>query len=142
MSEKTKGTNAPVAQGAQTQPAANAATQPATTTKADSKKSLAEELAERLQELKRKKQLADNREVFLETDKQLKEFQKELQTQEKAGNFETPAAKLVFKGQGKNGYSLDEVFAISNVALICKFIDMLRTEIAGKVQKIEAELIF
>jgi hypothetical protein len=142
MSEKTKGTSVPVAQGAQNQIAANAATQPAATTNAESKKPLAEELEERLRELKRKKQLADNREVFLETDKHLKEFQKELRTQEKAGHFETPAAKLVFKGQGKNAYSLDEIFAISNVALICKFIGELRQEIAGKVQEIEAELIF
>jgi hypothetical protein len=142
MSEKTKGANVPVAQDAQTKTAANAATQPATMIKAESKKSVAEELAERLKELKHKKQLADNRELFLETEKQLQVFQKDLQTQEKEGHFETPAAKLVFKGQGKNNYSLDEVFAISNVALICKFIGVLRQEIAGKVQEIEAELIF
>jgi hypothetical protein len=141
MSEKTKGANVPVAQDAQTKTAANAATQPATTTKAESKKSLTEELAERLQELKHKKQLADNREVFLETDKQLQAFQKELRKQEKEGHFEAAAAKIVFKGQGKN-YGLDEVFAISNVALICKFIDVLHQEIAAKVQEIETELIF
>jgi hypothetical protein len=142
MSEKTKGTNVPAAQGAQTQTAANAATQPATTTKAEVKKSLAEELAERLQELKHKKHLADNREVFLETEKQLQAFQKELKKQEKEGHFETAAAKIAFKGQGKNAYNLDEIFAISNIALIGKFIDVLRQEIAQKVQEIETELIF
>jgi hypothetical protein len=99
-------------------------------------------LAERLKELHRKKQLADNREVFLETDKQMESFLSELKSQEKTGHFETAAAKIVFKGKGQNGYSLDEVFAISNVTLICKFIDVLRQEIAEKVQVIESELIF
>jgi hypothetical protein len=141
MSKEVKGTSVPVAPGAQNQNAASAASKPATP-KAESKKTLAEELAERLQELTRKKQLADNREVFLGTDKQLQVFHTGLVTAAKAGHFETPAAKIVFRGQGKNGYNVDDIFAISNVALICKFIDILRQEIAAKVQEIEAELIF
>ena len=142
MSNKeTKGTTVPVAQGAQTPTAATAATQP-TNKKVESKKSVAEELAERLQELKYKKQLADNREVFLETYKLLHASQKELKTQDKAGHFETTTARIVFKSHGKSGYSQDEIFAISNVALIGKFLDVLRQEIAQKVREIEAELIF
>ena len=143
MSNKeTKGTTVPVAPSAQTTTAATAATQPATTTKAVSKKTVAEELAVRLRELTYKKQLADNREVFLNTDKLLQKSQEDLKTQEKEGLFETTTARLVFKSHGKTGYSQDEIFAISNIALIFKFLDVLRQEIAQKVQEIETELIF
>jgi exonuclease VII large subunit len=143
MSNKeTKGTTVPVAQSAQTPTAATAAMQPANTKKAERKKSVAEELEERLRELTYKKQLADNREVFLNTDKLLQKSQEDLKTQETEGLFETTTARLVFKSHGKTGYSQDEVFAISNIALICKFLDVLRQEIAQKIQDIEAELIF
>ncbi|MDR2065439.1 MAG: hypothetical protein LBP85_07015 [Prevotellaceae bacterium] len=139
--KENKGTNIPTAQSAQENVTAVAKT----AAKVETKKSITDlqkELEERLKELNYKKKLADHREIFIGTDRNLQEFQKELKEQEKAGTFETQTARITFKGKSKDGYREDEIFAISNVSLIVKFIEFLRQEIKTKINEIETELIF
>jgi hypothetical protein len=144
MSTKTNsGTNVPNAQTAQTKNV-TAVTDTAAAPKVDEKKSITDlqkELAKRLQELSYKKKLADNREKFLQADKNLSDFQKELTNEDKAGIFDAQSAKIVFQSL-KNGYRGDDLFAISNVTMILKFIAFLRSEILEKIKEIEAELVF
>jgi hypothetical protein len=111
------------AQSAQNQNAVSTAQK--TETKSVEKKSITDlkkELAVRLQELNYKKKLADNREKFLQTDENLLNLQKELKNEEKTGAFEAQSAKIVFQG-AKGGYRHEDLFAISNVTMILKFID-------------------
>jgi hypothetical protein len=139
--KENKGTSVPNAQTAQTE---KVTTVTATEIKQGEKKSvsdLQQELAKRLQELNYKKKLADNRERFLQTDNHLSDLQKELKGEEKTGVFDTQNAKIVFQGL-KNGYRGEDLFSISNVTMVLKFIDFLRNEISGKVKEIETELIF
>jgi hypothetical protein len=143
MSQKeNKGTNVPAAQIAQPEKKVTQVTEPET--KQGEKKSITDlqkELAVRLQELNYKKKLADNRERFLQTDSSLSELQKELRNDEKTGAFDTQNAKIVFQGM-KSGYRSEDLFSISNVTMILKFIGFLRNEISVKVKEIETELIF
>ncbi|MDR1984084.1 MAG: hypothetical protein LBQ28_04605 [Prevotellaceae bacterium] len=130
------------AQGAQTKNSAQAENK--TEQKSVEKKSITDlqkELAERLQELNYKKKLADNREKFLHVDASLRELQKELKSEEKTGVFETSNSRIIFQGM-KNGYRNEDLFSISNVTLIFKFIEFLRSEIKVKVEEIEAEIVF
>jgi hypothetical protein len=146
MSKEIKGTNVPVAQSAQTKTAAPAAKQTGSAiTKADEKKSmedLQEELHRRLEELKRKQTLASHRERFLQTAEALKKYGSELKEEQTAGHFDTQNARITFQGKGKSNYQLDEIFAISNVTLIAKFVEVLFAEVSAKIQELEHELIF
>lgn len=107
------------------------------------KKSIADlkqELAARLQELNHMKKLADNREKFLNTDKDLLNLYRELQNEEKTGAFDAQGAKIILQGM-KNGYRNEDLFSVSNVGLILKFVEFMRNEISEKVKAIETELV-
>ena len=145
MSKNDKGAALPENKTTETAKVVTATTAATETPKAETKKSIADlksELESRLQELNHKKKLADNRQTFLATDEDLATFEKELKKQQKEGHFETQTAKVTFKGRTKDGYRDEEVFSVSNVALIYKFIEVLRKEIEVKVKEIETELIF
>jgi hypothetical protein len=101
---------------------------------------LKNELAKRLLKLSNLKKKADNRERFLKTDENLQNLQTDLKSEEKI-SFESKNTKIVFKATTDN-YHFDELFSISNVSMILKFVDFLRNEIKIKVEEIEKELIF
>ncbi|MDR1553360.1 MAG: hypothetical protein LBS69_07860 [Prevotellaceae bacterium] len=140
--KENKGTSVPSAKSAQKNVTEVTVTEAAKVGGEKSITDLQKELAERLKELNYKKKLADHREIFLQTDANLKEFQKDLTAQCKAGAFEAQTARITFKGRGKDNYRDEDIFSISNVGLIVKFIDFLRQEIKTKINEIETELIY
>lgn len=96
------------------------------------------ELTDCLNELKRKKQLADHRDTFLATLVKLDEAEDLLIP----GEFETKRIKLNIFEVSENGYSKNGFdFSISNSHLIKEFIIMLRDRVQDKIRELEAELV-
>ena len=100
---------------------------------------LTEKLEAQLQEITHKKQLADNRALFLSKKTSLQEFQKTIEQEINSGNFETTKFKLSFSANGS--YRDDEKFTVSNTDLIQFFLNGLIIKIDNEVFKIETELI-
>lgn len=101
--------------------------------------SITELLEKQLSEIKRKKQLADRRAVFLAKDKELTECLTLLDDEQKAGNFTTDNYTLMFAK--KSDYRNEEAFKISNPFLMIKFLNVLQLEMKQAVTAIEAELL-
>ena len=59
--------------------------------------------------------------------------------------FETTSGKIVFQFFGKeDGYSrqsYNDMFSISNTALLLKFVEMLTFEVKGKISELEIQLL-
>lgn len=96
-------------------------------------------LEAQLQEITHKKQLVDNRSVFLLKKSSLEEFKKLIAQEINSGNFESTKFKLSFSANG--GYRDDEKFTISNTDLIMFFVLGLSAKIEDEVSKIETELV-
>lgn len=112
----------------------------ATTAKAEEKKlSITEMLEKQLSEIKRKKQLADRRDIFLAKCEELDDCLTMLQEEHQAGTFATDNFTLIFAR--KNGYNDKEAFRISNPPLMIKFLSVLQGEMLQTVKKIETELL-
>jgi len=99
---------------------------------------LISKLEAQLQEITHKKQLADNRAVFLSKKTSLQEFKKQIEAEINSGNFETTKFKLSL---ASGSYRDDEKFTISNTDLIQFFICGLIVKIDEEVSKIETELV-
>lgn len=106
---------------------------------AEKKPSFKEVLEKQLSEIKRKKQLADRRDIFLVKCDEVDECLTMLQEEHQAGAFATDNFTLIFAR--KSGYSDKEAFRISNPALIIKFLSVLQGEMLQTVKKIEDELL-
>lgn len=100
--------------------------------------SLQEILTKQLQELNRKKALADRREIFLLHKKNLETYREELKAEIESGSFESSKAKIAFQ---KAGYREENIFSISHPDLIISFINNLLSEIDLTVSKLENQLI-
>jgi hypothetical protein len=100
---------------------------------------LTAKLEAQLQEITHKKQLADNRQVFLLKRNNLQEYKKSIQEELQSGNFESAKFKLSISSS--NTYRDDEKLTISNTDLILFFIDGLLQKIDEEVIKLELELI-
>lgn len=101
--------------------------------------SITEMLEIQLKEIQRKKQLADNRDVFITKRKNLEDYQKLLQQLAIENVFETEDFSLSFTVKGDYRHSGN--FSISNPEMLLKFIVFLSDEINKAVQKIENELL-
>jgi len=99
---------------------------------------LTAKLEAQLQEITHKKQLADNRAVFLSKKTSLQEFKKQIETEISSGNFESTKFKMSFTS---GSYRDDEKFTISNTDLIQFFLCGLIVKIDEEVSKIETELV-
>lgn len=106
-----------------------------TNTQADE---LTAKLEAQLQEISHKKQLADNRSIFLQKKNSLEEFKHLIETEISSGNFESLKFKLIFS---TGTYRDDEKFTISNTDLVLYFVDGLTTKIDEQIMKLETELI-
>lgn len=107
-----------------------------TNTKADE---LTAKLEAQLQEITHKKQLADNRQVFLTKRTNLEEYKNLIQEEINSGNFESSNFKMGFSSS--SSYREDNKFSISNTDLILFFLNGLLVKIDEEVIKIELELI-
>ena len=92
-----------------------------------------------LKEIKRKKRLADNRDVFISKSKSLEEYQKQLQQLAIDSLFETEDFKLNFTV--KDDYRNSSNFSITNPEMLLKFVVFLSDEIKKAIEKIEKELL-
>ncbi|HEY6913142.1 MAG TPA: hypothetical protein VI413_00585 [Paludibacter sp.] len=99
---------------------------------------LTAKLEAQLQEITHKKQLADNRAVFLSKKTSLQDFKKQIETEISSGNFEATKFKMSFTS---GSYRDDEKFTISNTDLIQFFLCGLILKIDEEVSKIETELV-
>ena len=106
-----------------------------TNTEADE---LTARLEAQLQEITHKKQLADNRSIFLQKKNSLNEFKQLIKTEISSGNFESTKFKITFS---TGTYRDDEKFTISNTDLVLFFVDGLASKIDEQVVKLETELI-
>lgn len=101
--------------------------------------SITEILELQLKEIKRKKRLADNRDVFISKSKSLEEYQKQLQQLAIDSLFETEDFKLNFTV--KDDYRNSSNFSITNPEMLLKFVVFLSDEIKKAIEKIEKELL-
>ena len=103
----------------------------------DAMSAIKAQLEEQLKRIAYKNEIANNREKFLETKKDLVKVK---ETLGRETMFESNDMSIIFKSRVQDNYSRDS-FSISNRALILKFIDCLSGEIDAKVREIETELI-
>jgi len=99
---------------------------------------LKKQLAEQLNKIARKNEIANNREVFLEKKKAILIAEKHLKNE---NSFESRDVKISFVYPSQSSRYEGESFSISNKSLILKFIDVLIFEIDTKIKEIETELI-
>lgn len=104
-----------------------------------------EELKQRLEKelflLEYKKQIAENRETFINNRESLKQYIEVLAGED---NFETKSGKLTFnilKTDNIDRCYFVNTFAVSNTALINKFCKMLLSEIEEKIVSLETDLL-
>lgn len=95
------------------------------------------ELEEKLQELAEKQKLNSNRSKFIETLAKLAEFEKKLQEKD---SFETNIFRVKFCGV-ENNYRDDDLFSVSNTAVLLDLIAFMRERINVKVAEIEQQLL-
>ena len=147
---KTEQPAAP-AQAAEPKPAApaaqedeNAAKVAAFAAELKRKQSLAEmqrQINEELQRLNHKKEVADKRNVFLTCSGKMDEYLKLLKEE---GEFETNLCRLSFEIFEKDSYGREnfkDFMTVSNTAIVTKFCNVLKEEIAAKVAELETELL-
>lgn len=97
-------------------------------------------LNEQLEEIYRKKKLADNRTYFIEKREELKRSMQELNEEIANGTFSSD--RLVLRFGKRTSYRDDEyLFNISNPDVMMKFISNLNDEMNNSITKIEKELI-
>ncbi|MCL1942081.1 MAG: hypothetical protein FWF54_00825 [Candidatus Azobacteroides sp.] len=101
---------------------------------------LQKKLEEQLQELTRKKNLADRRQIFILKRDSLKNFLTDLEAEEITGNFESAQAKISFIFK-TGSYREEEKFNIAIPELIVKHAKYLITDIDKAVVNIEVELL-
>ena len=98
-------------------------------------------LNEELQRLNHKKEVADKRSVFLTCSGKIDEYLKQLQQETE---FDTNICRLTFEIYEKNQYGREEfhdLMTVSNTAIVTKFCNALKDEIAAKVAELENELL-
>ena len=98
-------------------------------------------LNEELQRLNHKKEVADKRSVFLTCSGKIDEYLKQLQQE---SEFDTNICRLTFEILEKNQYGREEfhdLMTVSNTAIVTKFCNALKDEIAAKVAELENELL-
>lgn len=95
------------------------------------------ELQSKLQELEEKQKLNNNRSKFIETLDSLAEFEKSLQEKD---TFETNVFRVKFCGV-ENGYRENDLFSVSNTAVLLDLIGFMRERINIKVAEIEQQLL-
>ena len=98
-------------------------------------------LNEELQRLNHKKEVADKRGVFLSCSGKIDEYLKQLQQETE---FDTNICRLTFEIYEKNQYGREEfhdLMTVSNTAIVTKFCNALKDEIAAKVAELENELL-
>ena len=108
------------------------------------KQSLAEmqrQINEELQRLNHKKEVADKRNVYLTCSGKMDEYLKLLKEE---GEFETNLCRLSFEIFEKDSYGREnfkDFMTVSNTAIVTKFCNVLKEEIAAKVAELETELL-
>lgn len=100
---------------------------------------LSQLLEKQLTEIKRKKKLADRRDIFLRKSEELQECLSLLKQEQADGNFTTDNFSLAFAK--KADYRNEEAFKISNPSLLTKFLEVLQSEISKAIKSIESELL-
>jgi len=100
---------------------------------------LSQLLEKQLTEIKRKKKLADRRDIFLRKSEELQECLSLLKQEQADGNFTTDNFSLTFAK--KADYRNEEAFKISNPSLLTKFLEVLQSEISKAINSIESELL-
>lgn len=101
--------------------------------------SISEILEAQLKAIQHKKQLADNRDIFLIKKRNLSEYMKTLKQQAIDNVFKSDEFSLNFTA--RENYSSKTEFSISNPEMLLKFLVFLSVEIDGAVDKIEKELL-
>lgn len=94
------------------------------------------ELQKCLQDLERKKQLSDNRNLFLQVLDELESAEDRLI---QGDSFMTESFKLKFASCER--YNEEDIFSIGNRELIIDFVHFIRGKITGKIRDLEAKLI-
>ena len=108
------------------------------------KQSLAEmqrQINEELQRLNHKKEVADKRNVYLTCSGKMDEYLKLLREE---GEFETNLCRLSFEIFEKDSYGREnfkDFMTVTNTAIVTKFCNVLKEEIAAKVAELETELL-
>jgi hypothetical protein len=97
-----------------------------------------EQLELQLEQLNRKKELADKREFFLRKKVDLLQYREYVLKD--FGQLETKAAKVSFIGYSESGREETKV-NVNNPAFIARYIDCLVSDIDGFVVEIEKELL-
>ena len=109
--------------------------------KRESIEEMQKRLNEELQRLNHKKEVADKRGVFLSCSGKIDEYLKQLQQETE---FDTNICRLTFEIYEKNQYGREEfhdLMTVSNPAIVTKFCNALKEEIAAKVAELENELL-
>ncbi len=109
--------------------------------KRESIEEMQKRLNEELQRLNHKKEVADKRGVFLSCSGKIDEYLKQLQQETE---FDTNICRLTFEIYEKNQYGREEfhdLMTVSNTAIVTKFCNALKEEIAAKVAELENELL-
>ena len=109
--------------------------------KRESIEEMQKRLNEELQRLNHKKEVADKRGVFLSCRGKIDEYLKQLQQETE---FDTNICRLTFEIYEKNQYGREEfhdLMTVSNTAIVTKFCNALKEEIAAKVAELENELL-
>ena len=109
--------------------------------KRESIEEMQKRLNEELQRLNHKKEVADKRSVFLSCSGKIDEYLKQLQQETE---FDTNICRLTFEIYEKNQYGREEfhdLMTVSNTAIVTKFCNALKEEIAAKVAELENELL-
>lgn len=107
--------------------------------RAEQTMSLSQLLEKQLSDIKRKKKLADRRDIFLKKSEELEECLSLLNQEQADGNFTTDNFSLIFAK--KTNYRDEDAFKISNPALMAKFLVVLQSEITQAIKSIESELL-
>ncbi len=107
--------------------------------RAEQTMSLSQLLEKQLSDIKRKKKLADRRDIFLKKSEELEECLSLLNQEQADGNFTTDNFSLIFAK--KTNYRDEDAFKISNPALMAKFLVVLQFEITQAINSIESELL-
>jgi len=95
-------------------------------------------LEKQLEDLTRRKNLADCRALFLAKKESLQNYREHVAAD--MGNFETKYAKIVFIGMSEYGRD-EERINVNNPANIVRYIDVLIEDIDLAVAKIETEIM-
>ena len=101
-------------------------------------------LEKELQELNRKKALADRRNLFLSKRKSLEDFLEELSKDDSEGDFVKLNAKITFSfdNPSSTGYgNKEEKFTVSIPDMVESYVVNLLSDINGAIEVIEADLI-